>query len=274
MVASASGHAKTIDLAPSTPWNAQFEPESCRLLRSFGSDSERLIIVYEFFSPQANGSLTLIGKQLYNAALYSEARIWFGDVRPIKSAPVLNATTGERGVPSWISGEVPLTSQQPVAADVRPDPANEAKIDRLTVESSLTGTVVLHTGAMDKPMAIVRTCFDAMVAAWGLGPAVQRNLSHLPEPITRPGTWIKDSDYPRKALDSGSSGLLRFRLMVDASGSPTACVIQKKTKPDDFMPIACRLLISRARFKPAIDANGNPVASYFASAIRFQFYTP
>jgi hypothetical protein len=272
MMVPASGHAKIIDLAPATPWNAQFEPESCRLSRSFGPESERVTLIYEFFSPQANGSLTLIGKRLYNSALYGEARIWFGDARPLQSSPVLNATTG--GVPTWISNLVPLTAGQQTAANAQPDPSAEATIDRLTLDSPFTGTVVLHTGAMDQPMKIVRTCFDAMVTAWGLDPAVQRNLSHQPEPITRPGTWVNDNDYPRKALDSGSSGLLRFRLMVDASGNPTACIIQKKTKPDDFMPIACRLLMSRARFKPAIDATGKPVTSYFANTIRFQFGRP
>ena len=105
---------------------------------------------------------------------------------------------------------------------------------------------------------------------WGIDVATQSSLRHGPLPTGNPGTWISDNNYPRDLVQNGSQGIVQFRLIVDPTGAPTSCHIQKSTRPVGFDDVVCAAMIRNARFEPAIDAQGKPVTSYFRSSVRFQ----
>jgi hypothetical protein len=69
-------------------------------------------------------------------------------------------------------------------------------------------------------------------------------------------------------LAKGKSGITPFRLMVDATGEPTACIIQVPGNAP-FDKMTCDVLMRRAHFDPALDANGRPVPSYYLNSIRW-----
>ena len=79
-----------------------------------------------------------------------------------------------------------------------------------------------------------------------------------------------DEDYPRDLVRTGAQGLVRFRLTVDKEGAPTKCDLASTTKPEGFGSVVCGALLQRARFKPALDAQGEPIKSYFTGVVRFQ----
>ena len=88
-------------------------------------------------------------------------------------------------------------------------------------------------------------------------------------PLSNPGTWLRSGDYPGGALFKGAQALVSFRLAVDAGGAPTACEIQRSYSGELFDKASCKGLMARARFAPALDADGKPIASYFASTIKW-----
>ena len=65
------------------------------------------------------------------------------------------------------------------------------------------------------------------------------------------------------------SDVVHFRLTVDASGMPTACSVLTMESTPEFIKATCDNLMHRARFTPALDAQGNPVASIYVSAVRW-----
>ena len=56
---------------------------------------------------------------------------------------------------------------------------------------------------------------------------------------------------------------------VDAEGNVSDCVVQAAYSDPAFREATCKALLHRARFTPARDAEGRPVAAYWVSSSLF-----
>ena len=78
-------------------------------------------------------------------------------------------------------------------------------------------------------------------------------------PITRGGGYITNDDYPPSAMRDNVTGTTTMRIFVGADGRVTDC---QGTGPSQVLSdTACRLYQRRARYTPATDADGNPIAA-------------
>tara|TARA_R110002049_G_scaffold171142_1_gene337691 strand:- start:90 stop:746 length:657 start_codon:yes stop_codon:yes gene_type:complete len=91
-----------------------------------------------------------------------------------------------------------------------------------------------------------------------------------PEARGNPGNWANANDYPSRALREEREGTTRFRLTVGTNGRVTDCQITGSSGHADLDEAACKNLTRRARFRPALDANGNPMTGYYSNAVRWQ----
>lgn len=106
-----------------------------------------------------------------------------------------------------------------------------------------------------------------LIAGLFLPGVVQAQTS--PVPIAHPERWITYSDYPQESVRLREKGIVGFRLEVDAQGGVTACSITSSSGFSRLDRTACALLMKRARFKPATDANGAAVAGAWSSRFRW-----
>ncbi|MEO9599680.1 energy transducer TonB [Parasphingorhabdus sp.] len=91
-----------------------------------------------------------------------------------------------------------------------------------------------------------------------------------PEPRGNPGRWANANDYPSRALREEREGTTRFRLTVNGKGRVDNCQITGSSGHADLDAAACKNLTRRARFRPSLDANGNPTTGYYSNAVRWQ----
>ena len=91
-----------------------------------------------------------------------------------------------------------------------------------------------------------------------------------PEPRGNPGSWANANDYPSRALREEREGTTRFRLTVNADGRVSDCQVTGSRGHSDLDEASCKNLTRRARFKPALDANGNPTTGSYSNAVRWQ----
>jgi periplasmic protein TonB len=77
---------------------------------------------------------------------------------------------------------------------------------------------------------------------------------------------ISGDDYPPSALDNNEQGSVQVSLTVGPSGRVTGCSASGGAS-STLRSATCRLLTSRARFSPAVDANGNPMSSTYSQTI-------
>ena len=116
-------------------------------------------------------------------------------------------------------------------------------------------------------MAEMRRCVDDLVKSWGYDPVQQATALRSVSSITPVRKWFESEDFPMDALLAHRSGVVQFRLDVDAEGKVLGCHILARTDPDAFADLTCRTLTKRAKLQPALDAQGKPMRSYFISKI-------
>jgi protein TonB len=109
----------------------------------------------------------------------------------------------------------------------------------------------------------------------GDGPAQPQAVDHSAGavPKSAPGTWVTTDDYPSSAVRAGVEGRTSFRLDIGVDGRPTNCTVLASSGSDDLDRTACRKLMSRARFKPALDTSGNPTATTYAGGVTWKLPT-
>ena len=83
------------------------------------------------------------------------------------------------------------------------------------------------------------------------------------------GEVFNSDNYPFWALQNWDEGSVRFGLDVDSTGKPTQCrIVQPSGVPSLDQP-TCDLLLAKARFLPATDRRGRPVAGSYSRVIKW-----
>ena len=84
---------------------------------------------------------------------------------------------------------------------------------------------------------------------------------------------ISFEDYPAAALRAEEQGTVRVVLTVAPTGRVTHCTVTASSGSATLDATTCRILYSRARFTPARDAAGNPVADRFLTGLSWSLDT-
>lgn len=273
-------------LEPSAPWHVNYANDSCRLARIFGEGESKAAVYLERYEPGDSFFLVAAGKRLAGRDKLN-SRFEFGPGGMVVEDGEQVGDMAEFG-PAIMSGMTLLPTSQDERGERRTkryDPNEEAQnteifeqeltadqeaaIEWLEVRRGKLPAVRFMLGSMRKPMAAMRACTDELMTHWGIDLDAHRNLTRAAAPESNPGDWIDSGDYPRDLLRKGAQGLVQFRLSVSAEGMPTQCHIQQSTRPEGFDKAVCETLMRRARFEPALGADGQPIASFWRSAVRF-----
>lgn len=73
-------------------------------------------------------------------------------------------------------------------------------------------------------------------------------------------SYFSTDDYPAAALRANEQGTTGFRLTIGTNGRVTACEVTSPSGSAALDRATCRILQSRARYRPARDSYGNPAA--------------
>jgi len=277
------GNARNYDLLPSSNWLMDYAPDSCRLMRTFGTGEDQVIAQLIRYQPSDRIEFNLIGAPMANLLDARIARVRFGTTG--KFAQVLAFPGGTDSTPALFlavrldnmaadgtpfqTGDVNDTFQRPVRwtlVDGEYGPAAEPGIDDQVAEVTIEvrqRTINLRLGSMAKPMAALRKCTEDLVQMWGFDPAQQATLASPPKPVGNPRSWLLSTYTDLLAIDS-ERAIVHFRLMIDENGKPSSCTVQSNIEIDQhFSALGCAALMKHARFMPARTAEGTAVASYY-----------
>ncbi len=270
-----------VSLEPGSNWTVDYADDSCRLLRQFGTKEDTVVLIFNRFAPGDQFQLTVAGKPVALKRATRPASIRFGPTEAEqehgfapgimgdgKSALVF---AGQMRIAPLTEGEREKMENSEKGAFILPPISDERKaaVTELTIGRPLSRPVILKLGAMDKPLAALSACQDELMTHWGIDVEKHRHLSALARPDGNPGRWVNANDYPRGMIARGKEAIVHFRMSVDEKGDATACYIQQSTRPKAFDDVVCRSLMKRAKFQPARDQNGKPIASYYRNTARF-----
>lgn len=90
-----------------------------------------------------------------------------------------------------------------------------------------------------------------------------------PRPIDR-ARWITPADYPQRTLFARPSGTSVIRMQVTIDGSVSDCWTERSSASSVLDDTACELVMKRARYLSARDAEGRAIASEIAIKVRWE----
>jgi TonB family protein len=102
----------------------------------------------------------------------------------------------------------------------------------------------------------------AFISSIALVAAASGTSAHkAPEPKGSMKGLISSDDYPAEALDHNEQGTVAMLIRVDDTGAISDCIIEKSSGFPILDNKTCELIRQRAKFQPARDRHGRPVAS-------------
>ncbi|NVE95467.1 TonB family protein [Altererythrobacter sp. JGD-16] len=259
-------------LEPISPWNIDFGENRCRLTRLFGTADDQHLIMLEQAAPMERFGMTLAGSKV---KLFAPGRWNYLGLR--NDVPLKYLTGVKRGSidgfgPALILGNVYIGGADPAADDdeqssLEIDLEGAAKVDRVVLRMG-TNILSFETGNMAPAVQALNVCAKDLLRAWGLDPEKHANytppdflnLESIAQSIQR--------DYPKQALYRGQGGIFRVRLIVEQDGAVSDCHIEESTVSEALQTPACEKM-KYAKFAPALDSDGNPMRSFYATTVTY-----
>jgi hypothetical protein len=282
LLVAASSQAGAQDnpvLEPSSAWLLDYGEESCSLLRTFGTGDamtrvlltsygswvgQRLVVVGAAV-PRSSAAIGNVHYTLLPEGIQRDGRALLG--RSGDSPAVSFGVRIAPFDPDRTDEEEDVTSsewQERAAEPDGPVPSFEAAVEGLRVVFDDHSTADFHLGSMGKPLEALRTCVDDLLASWGLDPVEQKARTRNATPDESTVARVQRR-YPSDMLRSGTGAYVPVRVMVDAEGQATSCVIQEQGIDQAFADATCDGL--RRIYRPALDAEGQPIDSVFQTAV-------
>jgi TonB family protein len=280
---AAAAAREPLRLAPSSKWLVNYAEDSCRMARSFGKGEQRVMLIADRYEPGDMLQISFYG-QPARAKEDSEVPVRFGPAEAAQTIGFYPGTLGDKtpGITLQTGIRIaPLTMEQEKAQErasragdfayAVPDigPAREEAVTFIEVLRPVHTPFILETGSLGPPLAALRKCTDELLGHWGIDVSRHASLTRRAIPKTDPSHWMRSRDYPSDMLARGNRAIVQFRLNIDTKGEPTECHIQQSTRPQAFDDAVCKAIMRNARFEPALDAGGSPIASYWVNAVRF-----
>jgi TonB family protein len=276
----AQAEKEELQLKPSSKWQVDYADDSCRLARQFGQDTHAVTLIIEQFGPGQSFKLTLAGPAFKQVSGEGSIYLKFGPAEDVQDepyylgsigkAPALLLRTTMRIAPP--SKEERQALKRPRDEETKLASISEdrvAAVSELNIGKPLRQPMRIFLGSMRAPFSALDKCINELMTHWGVDVTKYATQSRPLRSNQKRGAWIGDEDYPKNMISQGKRAMLNVRLSVDATGVPTACHLQQSTGPKEFDDTVCRALMRRARFEPALDAEGKPFASFFRQSINF-----
>ena len=249
---------------PTGAWSVGITGNECLLTRPYGNAKQPLFLAFSK-APMSSGLDMVVLRPSTNADLRHGPAFVRPDAQPAidrkfyASLLRVNPSTGLKvntmrriwiGVPD--DAYAALKSAQQLSVDA----------DKEVKEQFLLG---------DFPEALRRLdeCTVRLGEKWGYPGEEQHRISTPAKPVEGLDNLFSGDDYPRAALRDETMGRVRVKIPVSATGQATDCQIVAGSGSVDLDAATCRIILSRAKFEPAIDVDGKAVRSVYVETIQW-----
>ncbi|MEM6856701.1 MAG: energy transducer TonB [Pseudomonadota bacterium] len=282
-------------LKPSSDWRLREYDDKCRISRTYGSGEDRLTMWLDKGGPGPGFNITLIGRPVRSPygptvgltfAPGEEVRRNFIESKSSKGRPVM-AMFGVQ--PVSLDPDKPAADDAPKGgegteetvnlsaasvSDVASEETMKARYAAVTSMDLKTGVIEPISLKMDDLLEMAEPLFACSqklaIRLKGRTPdgGYAKGTPSTPRDLA---TWAKkiQANYPLHLLREEEEGLVGVRLTVNKAGRASFCEVTRYSGPASFNDTACLQLLRHARFNPALDAEGNPRASFYETTVTY-----
>ena len=269
--------AAPIVVEPTSAWGLDYAEERCSLARSFGQGEDAVQLFIHSYGPFSGYQFLLAGPLVPKTREPAgQVRVRFTpDERLRERTTAINGISGSQPAVSFSAAIAPYTtvaefrkmSPEDIAAYgirmLREAPPFERKTDSMTIVFDNSREAELRLGAMQEPMQALRTCAEDLQKSWGLEPAKLQVQTRIVTPDPTSVSRVRQNFPPSKTI--GGAAFLPVRIMVDAAGAATHCVVQVANVEEVFREAVCNGLARK--FSPALDESGKATPSVYQATV-------
>lgn len=245
-------------LQPAGPWKIDYAPNECRLIRTFGTGDGAITLRFARGAGLDSFDMLIAGKAL--PKLGERVKVTLR-LSPGTAAQDFDAYS--MAVPGRPERFIRWYDGDPAILDGVTDD------QRLEVSVAGKFSVTFDLAKGKAALKGLAHCHSELLAGWGVDEALLRGVAQRPKPRTPPYTWAHPSDYPKTALQKEHQGEVVAILIISPAGAVTQCKVAKSSLVTELDETTCRLLKTRAKYHPALDAAGKPVQGYDVQRIRW-----
>lgn len=270
LAAPTTAHGEMV-ATPTGPWQAALDDKLCRIERSFEAGGQPHLVILEQTAPGPGFGMALAGASLTGLRGADPVRLAFdagGQTLEWRARVEPNSQFGQVAI---------LTGLAPIARlDGTPRPFARIDTDILGAMDRITlaqgdVSVTFATGTLGDAATVLNECTAQLLRTWGLDPEPQYRLQRLafpeePQPLARQMLKVF------RNLDL-RSGPFEAVALVDATGKATGCRVLPGPGYDALDYAACGVMM-KARYLPALDTSGQPVASFWKTRVAYNVLDP
>ncbi|MEO5927444.1 MAG: energy transducer TonB [Patescibacteria group bacterium] len=259
LAAMANAPAHSAPAVASGAWHVDYDDEQCVASRTYGESDKPIYMVLKP-SPAGGVMRLIISRRGGGEAAQVAAKIRLGDQSNIKTNVL---AYGE-----------PNKHQRVVTANLS---MAEFKTHATTPWIQITSpelSGVFPTPGLLKVVAALDECLTDLQDYWNVRADRQLAVQHEVSPTQPLTPLFSASDYPMVAMVHSQSGTVKVGVLVDDTGRVADCSVESTSDVASLDTMTCYVIRTRAKFIPAIDANGKPVRSYFSQSITWRLGPP
>ena len=270
MAADGSARDNAVIYQPSNKWSVERQADRCVARRAFRHEDETARLVFEHGGRGDTFNMTIIGDAVRNThgPLIS---IQFGPAEKPSGRNYISAETrgGDAALVLYGARFSPAERTADGSFIVKtPDAERLDAIEYLQIERAGLKRFRLETGGLSELSDAIDQCTAALEKTF-LSTENGGRVAQGAVPLDQ-GSWVQSSDYPGLMQKYGMGARIAVRLTVGTAGRATFCQIQDSTVPQMFEDALCLALMKRAKFKPALNAQGEGVPSYWNLTVDFK----
>ncbi|MEQ1687413.1 MAG: energy transducer TonB [Sphingopyxis sp.] len=251
---SAFAQTPPAPLQPTSNWEVNYAENECRLLRQFGTGEQMVILRFTRASSPSYFDMVLAGPAIPDLPLRPDTTLRLDPQ---------GAEISSDGYSMQIPGRTEQFLRLFDANSVFLAQFNANQILQIDVENTSISLNLLNVRAA---LTALQTCHDDLMTSWGFDPVAYRALRTPPQASGSEATWVTTSDYP----STEASGITTMRLRIGLNGRVSECSVVVSSGTDLLDSAACSALTRRARYDPAIGADGAPTEAMMLKRVRWQ----
>lgn len=243
---------ESVPLEPSSKWTIEYADAECQLVRTFGTSENQILLRIGRGDAFDISDMVMSGPHLKKQDFAFDAKLAFA---PQTGVLNLHATY-------YRLDSLKTSVFRVYHANIHRLAFSENdQILKFTPKGS--DTVSLNAKGLRSGLAALKTCHDDLLASWGIDLAHMAKLKEQAKPIGEEYYWASfPKDLPQK-LQKMEMQWPSYLLNIGADGKPTKCSILSSSGNKEVDDAVCPLVMERAKFTPAIAADGTPTHSFY-----------
>ncbi|WP_338241488.1 hypothetical protein [Aurantiacibacter hainanensis] len=262
-------------LEPLDEWNWGKTDEYCGLVRNFGdADSPVRMVIYSY-GPTGSYRIMISGDDLpRNDEAAEQGSAAFGDVEDMQNIHMIVGKRGDGGEINFVvhrASGLHFVYAWSGESDTRGSIPLDPDATRVSFDTPEMEPVTLMLGSLESPLADLRACEQELMAGWQVDvvtpeavatPATIDNISVVAQAIRRPPAMLVNR----------ASQLMQLRLVIDAEGNATDCVLQSPNWRDRDVRGVCTAFTGPGEYTAARNAAGEAVPSLLRASYLMLIY--